>query len=204
MLYRHRGVFLRVVLAIGLLPLTVSAQTLDVGTWTGSGCCDFGFRGYVFTAPVDFTITGLSVMSDGSVGQLEVVRFDAFPPAFSATTSNFTSLFYSATMTASTSIGVNAGDIIGVYGYDFTRGFTPYSTAHSGYASSIFGNPVALYRSGQQSLGQASDLWYENGPIGAIALEYRASTVPEPATLGLLVLGILGVAAVGRRRRAGG
>ncbi len=63
---------------------------LDVGTQTGTF---IGFtRGYWFTAPTDFVIDGVRVVTDASTANqsVEIVRFTSPPPFFSGTTNDFT------------------------------------------------------------------------------------------------------------------
>src|SRR5688500_711806 len=52
-------------------------------------------RGYWFTAPACFTITGLEVASEAGAGSqnIAVCRLPATPPIYSATTNVFTTLF---------------------------------------------------------------------------------------------------------------
>jgi hypothetical protein len=205
-LIRGRFALVAAALLTAVAPVA-NAQSLDVGTWTSGGCCSGRTRGYFFTAPSAFTITGLSVASAGSggPGTLEVLRLGAVPPEFSGTTNNFVSLYYSATTAAAgLNIGINAGDIIGVLGYDAANAFTPYGTAESGYSSSIFGNAVTLYRFGFQSTGMALDVFQEpSNAIGVINMNYSASTVvPEPSTYLLMSTGCLAIFAVARRRRS--
>jgi hypothetical protein len=117
-----------------LLSLTAQtaarADTLDVGAYSGSGCCSFGTRGYWFTAPVDFTIDGLSMSTAAAAGTtFEVVRLNGVPPTYSGTTNSFTSLAYWDTDQSSVlaHINVQAGDVIGVLGHS-GLGFTPYGS----------------------------------------------------------------------------
>ncbi len=168
---------------------------LDVGTeeFTFSG----NARGYWFTAPVDFTITGLRVPTDASSGNqsVQLVRLNAAPPGFPTTTTSFTTLFYQnddpSTGFIDLSASITAGDIIGVLG---TRGgVNSYLTGP--YTSSIFGNTVSLARLGTQNpidtVG-APDLWTETvGNISRVEMRYEASSAaaPEPGTLALLALG---------------
>ncbi|MGL4598679.1 MAG: hypothetical protein ACRCYO_14270, partial [Bacteroidia bacterium] len=126
--------------------LTASAQTqiqapLPAQTSTFSG----NIRGYWFTSPTCFTITGVEVPNNNPGNQsIAVVRFNAVPPAFSATTNNFTTLFLTqnnpATGIIPVNIQVEQGDIIGFLG---CRG-TTNSYAPANYVSNIEGFPVTL------------------------------------------------------------
>lgn len=136
-------------------------------------------RGYYFTAPVNFTITGLRVPTDatGNFQHVEVVRFTAgAPPAYPSTTNSFVFLaqYYNVNSTTiiPVSIPINAGQIIGVYGSRSTTSGFGCATSNSygscvspdGYPTTISGSPTTLYRSGYQHKicnAPASDIWYE-------------------------------------------
>jgi len=132
-------------------------------------------RGYYFTAPCDFVICGLYIPTDASTGlqSVEVVRFTAgAPPAYSATTNSFVSLFYQSNWPTNTmipcNVQVNTGDIIGVYG---SRGAAVNSYGAANCATTIMGNAVTLYRSGMQfdlATQQMHDIWYEDYNIGRV------------------------------------
>ncbi|MBK9639544.1 MAG: hypothetical protein IPO63_17715 [Bacteroidetes bacterium] len=72
-------------------------------------------RGYWFTSPTCFTITGLEVPTDASSGlqNIAVVRLDSFPLTYPATTNSFSLLFLTQNDTATgmipVSIEVNVG-----------------------------------------------------------------------------------------------
>jgi len=80
-------------------------------------------RGYYFTAPTNFTISGLRVPTYASSGSqsIAVVKFTAgAPPRYSSSTNSFIELGYWANYTLSdtiaTCIKIDSGDIIGIYG----------------------------------------------------------------------------------------
>jgi gliding motility-associated-like protein len=155
-------------------------------------------RGYHFTAPANFTICGLYIPDDASTGlqSVEVVRFTAgAPPAFSATTNSFVSLFYQSYWPTNTmipcNIQVNAGDIIGVYGCRGTNSTNSYGMAQC--QTTILGNNVTLYRSGMQfnlATQQMHDIWSEvNYYVGRIFMYINCCptadfTVTTPICLG--------------------
>jgi len=154
------------------MPLPVQTSTLPGNV-----------RGYYFTAPTCFTITGLEVPTDASTGaqSIAVVRLNAIPPNYSSSTNDFTLLYLtqsnSSTGMIPVSIQVGVGDIIGILGY---RGANN-SYATSPYSSTINGFPVTLARLGMQfSLDTTSpqDLWTEvGGSISRVWMYYDTSYV---------------------------
>lgn len=183
---------------------------LDVGTWSGSGCCGSSTRGYWFIAPTDFRITGLSLPSGGGArSTLEVLRMNSAVPQYAGFSNDFSSLgFWSGQASVSTDIEVQMGDIIGVLGFSGDMGLTPYRNASGDYSTQLGGFNISLTRFGFQSTGMAADVWQEvGGTIGVIGMTYdlsAANSVPEPTSLllSLSALGLLGAAATRRRRAA--
>lgn len=184
----------------------------QVGSFTGST------RGYYFTAPTDFIMTGINVLPiTGSTFALQnfaVVRFDGAtpPPTFPTATNAFTQLALGLDQTANVfqplNLTINAGDVIGIYGNmvaapGATSGQNSYGNGTIG--TTIFGNNVVLNRSGMQfHLGAATsptgmhDLWAEPTSTNITRVEFTYAPVPEPATLAALGLG---AAALLRRRK---
>jgi hypothetical protein len=158
-------------------PLPGFGSTFSNGTLT---------RGLWFTAPTHFTITGLQVPNEAAhpLQNIEVVRFNpgVTPPAFSATTSAFTSLFravgVSSGQVISVKIPVYAGDVIGILGAtgDATVMNNSYSTSDNGtYVSHVFGQPMTLYRLGMQfnlASNAARDLFSSPGAISRVRMFY--------------------------------
>lgn len=149
-------------------------------------------RGYWFTAPSNFLITGLSVPTDASTGNsnIAIVRFNSGPPpSFSSTTNDFALLGYWPSTTEDTvdvCIPIVAGDVIGVLG---ARNDVN-SYASGPYVSNIGGNAVTLTRMGMQSplsTTTPANLWQEpGGSISRVNLIYSTSTVSgviEPVTV---------------------
>lgn len=107
-------------------------------------------RGYWFTAPVDFVITGLRVPSQAGSGlqYMQVIKIhDATPVVFSTTSTNFTSLVYingaPNGVIQNVNISVTAGDKIAVFGSAGTG--NSYGNANS-VTADIAGNTVTLAR----------------------------------------------------------
>jgi hypothetical protein len=144
-------------------------------------------RGYYFTAPIDFAITGLRIPTDASSGNqsIAVVRLNVPPPLYSMTTDDFTTLFLTQNNSDSGILPVNlrvsAGDIIGVLGQRGT--ISSYGTA--GSTQMIFGQSVTLNRLGMQfplTTTPPQQLWTENGgSISRVELYY--GPLVNPATL---------------------
>lgn len=110
-------------------------------------------RGYWFTAPIAFTITGLRIPTDaGSTAQyIHVFKInDAVPVVYSTTSSNFTTLAYiqgaPSNVIQTVNIQVNPGDIIGILGAVGSTTSNSYSAGSSPYTSNINGNTVTLRR----------------------------------------------------------
>lgn len=203
---------LGLVMAASLSFADIAGMPPQTGTFNGST------RGYWFTAPSAFTITGIKVMAQtGSTASLQnfaVLKFDGNipPPNFSATTNAFQQLALGFNQTANifipVNVTVNAGEVIGIYG-----NMTAASTATAGQNSYgngtigtiINGTPVTLNRSGMQfHLGQNTsptgmhDVWSEPASTNITRVEFEYAPVPEPATMAVLGLG---VAAMLRRRK---
>lgn len=172
--------FLQIWVLSILLPTAVSAQTLmplpaQTGTFSGN------VRGYWFTAPTCFTITGLEVPTDASSGaqNIAVVRLNNPPPTFSTTTNDFTLLY----LTQNNPIGgvipvnipVSPGDILGILGN--RADVNSYASSPAG--STIDGLPVTLTRLGMQftlSTTAPQQLWTEAGSsISRVNMYYDAS-----------------------------
>ena len=143
-------------------------------------------RGYHFTAPSTFAICGIFVEDSRSTSaqSVEIVRFTAGPPpAYSANTNSFVSLFYQNNYAPNNMINVpnviiNAGDIIGVYGSRAT--VNSYGLAQC--PTTIQGNPVTLYRSGMQfdlATQQMHNIWSEiNYYIGRVTISIDCIILP--------------------------
>lgn len=167
------------VLAFGLtlsaLPAVAQTQ-IDLPGPSGSYSSDV--RGYWFTAPKDFAITGLEVPTDASSGNqsIAVLRLPAEPPVYDATTDDFEVLFLTQDDPASGVIPVYleifAGDVIGILGS--RDGVSSYGSGN--YASSIDGLPINLQRFGMQfplASTAPREVWRENfGSISRVRLFY--------------------------------
>lgn len=151
---------------------------LPAQTTTFSG----NVRGYWFTSPTCFTITGLEVPTSASSGtqNIAVVKLNNPPPLFSTTTNDFTVLYLTQNNPAAgiipVSIEVAPGDIIGILGNRANNN----SYATSPASSNINGLPVTLARLGMQfqlSSTAPQDLWTENGgSISRIFMYYDTTT----------------------------
>lgn len=126
-------------------------------------------RGYWFTAPVSFMITGLRVPTDASNGiaSVAVLKFSGAvqPPLYPTTTNSFTTLFLdqlsaSGTNTINVNIPIFAGDVIGILGdRNDTTSYSP-----NPYNGFLGPNPITLNRMGMLfnlSTNVPQDIWTE-------------------------------------------
>lgn len=118
----------------------------QTGTFTGN------VRGYWFSSPTCFTITGLEVPTTASSGNqsIAVVRFQANPPTYSVTTDVFDVLYLTQDNPSPgiipVNILINAGDIIGILGS--RAGVCSYS--NTGNVTIVDGFNINLSRLGMQ------------------------------------------------------
>ncbi len=133
-------------------------------------------RGYYFTAPVSFVITGVRVPTDAGTGtsNIAIMKFPVAPPIFSAVTNTFDILYLtqnntSGTGTIAVNIPVYAGDIIGVLGD--RANINSYG---NGAVETIGTNTVSLFRMGMQfplSTTAPQQIWSQaSGSISRVEL----------------------------------
>jgi hypothetical protein len=138
-------------------------------------------RGYFFTAPIDFCITGLRVPTDASTGcqSLAIVRFtDGGPSNYPTLTNAFNQLHYSSCVAGENvivvDISVSQGDIIGIYGN--RSGSNSYGNP-SEFNFTIGGEAVSVQRTGMQFTivdNEMKDIWKEpSGSISRVEMHYK-------------------------------
>ena len=153
-------------------------------------------RGYWFTAPCDFRITGVRAPTDYSTTPqtIHLVKFTSPPPNYSSSTTAFTTLFYGTNITdtcyVDLDIQVPTGDVIGVMAVRDNgtgSGVTSYVSTNGPISSSIGPYTISLQRLGWQGniiSSPADNFWTEPGnPIGRaeITYELEPALIPVPA-----------------------
>jgi hypothetical protein len=145
-------------------------------------------RGYYFTAPVDFVITGLRVpvAIGGTVSGVAVIKLPSAPPLYSnGVTNNFNTLYLNQSILGTTvtpvHIPVYAGDIIGVLGErNDTSAYGP-NTGNGVFPSmlGVSGPTVDLYRMGMLynlATQTPTNLWTETvNTIGMVEMNVKLS-----------------------------
>jgi hypothetical protein len=192
--------------AIALCASAASAQTATMPPHANN--FSGNTRGYWFTAPVSFTITGVQVMqAPGGANQFmnwSIIRFNGAvpPPTFPTTTNAFTQLAFGLNEPSNafspTSLQIFAGDVIGIYGNTMAAsgaatGVNSYTAAGVQATTTVFGNVINLARSGMQfHLGSATspagmhDVWAEPTSMQVSRVEFTYTEIPAPGALGLL------------------
>jgi hypothetical protein len=159
-------------------------------------------RGYWFTAPVPFVITGVAVPNEAAQAfqAIEIIDLGNTPPPAYPGTVNGTQLYYSNNTPAASvvpvAIPVAAGQVIGVLGVctatvGATNSYNSYASVAGPYASNILGQPVTLTRFGTQfgiGAGGNQPCWQEAaGQLSRVELYVSAGgggTLATNTTLG--------------------
>jgi hypothetical protein len=139
-------------------------------------------RGYYFTAPVDFIITGLRVpvAIGGTISGIAVVKLPAAPPLYANVTNTFSTLYLNQAIPGTSIVPVNipvySGDIIGVLGErNDTSAYGP-NLGNGVFSSTlgVSGPTVNLYRMGMLynlATQTPTNLWTETvNTIGIIEM----------------------------------
>ena len=148
-----------------------------------SGTFSANVRGYHFTAPIDFCITGVKVPTSASSDcqSVAILKFTSgAPPAYSSSTNAFDQLHYSSCVAGDNvievDISVSQGDIIGIYGCRGNSCINSYGS-NGGFSFTIGGQAVTVLRSGMQynlKTTQMQNVWYENNTsIGRVVMYYK-------------------------------
>lgn len=159
----------------GTEPETMMGLPAYSATFTGA------VRGYYFTAPVDFTITGLKIPSDVSgLQNIAVVKLTATPPLFPSTTNSFTTLYLTQNDPSTGIIAVNipivTGDIIGILGQAGMN--NSYTVSMPNFPTTIAGQSVNIARlAASVSLGSSPPMdlsTQANGDFSRVEMYYTA------------------------------
>jgi len=140
-------------------------------------------RGYYFTAPIDFCITGVKVPTtlSSDCQSVAILKFTSgAPPTYSSSTNAFDQLHYSSCVAGDNiievDISVSQGDIIGIYGCRSNGCINSYGS-NSGFGFTIGGQAVTVKRSGMQynlKTTQMQNVWYENfSSISRVEMYYK-------------------------------
>ncbi len=139
-----------------------------------------GVRGYWFTAPTDFVITGLKVPSEAGTGtqNIQIFSIEGVPSEYPQSESNFTNLAYIKGapngVIQNVNINVTAGTKIGIFGAAGTN--TSYSWSVTPYITTIGVHSVELKRllyQGDIDVNSAPNYSVESsGPLGRIEMYY--------------------------------
>lgn len=183
-----KKVYLLLLLLLGVGELSAQVTQIQMPLPAYTGPYSTQTRGYWFTAPTCFTITGLRVPTDASTAaqSIAVMRFPTTPPIWSATTNTFDLLHLSQGVTGTNIINVNiqveAGDFIGILG---VRGNTN-AYAPGPFTTNIAGQSVTLTRMGFQDQLQnlaPYDVWQQGGStISRVEMYYDTVLVHNVAT----------------------
>ncbi len=196
-LVHRRLMMVLVILTIIWLSLPYWAEAQNVIPTTTPGALFTGnSRGYWFTAPCDFRLTGVRAPTDYSTNaqSIHLVKFPAVPATFPSTTTVFTTLYYGSNLTdtcfVDLDIQVQTGDIIGVMAVrndGSGTSVTSYSNSNAPINSAIGLYTITLQRLGWQGnivSIPAANFWTEAGnPIGRAEIRYELSPalIPIPA-----------------------
>ncbi|MBL8724053.1 MAG: PKD domain-containing protein [Planctomycetes bacterium] len=199
----------RLLVCAGLLLASAASAQINLPPFGSTFTSPSATRGFWFTAPVPFVITGLRVPNEAAqpFQVVEVVNLGTTPPPVFSGTVNGTQMFYSNNQASGLvipcTITVQAGEVIGVLGActNIQGGGTHYSsygTPAGSFASDILGNPVTLTRFGTQfgiaASGGNNPVWQEPGgalsriemfvqPASGLYANFQANVTAGPAPL---------------------
>ena len=157
-------------------------------------------RGFYFTAPVDFIITGLRVpvAIGGTISGIAVMKFPAVPPLYTNVTNTFNTLFLDQAITGTNVVAVNipvyTGDIIGILSE--RADYSSYGPTTNPFTSTlgIGSTTLNLYRMGMLfnlATTAPQDLWTETvNSIGRVEMYVKS---PCNSTLTPVTVSVVGI-----------
>ena len=185
-----------VCMALPVMPIGVG-RTAELFNMNPSGAGDSIYnggstraaRGYWFTAPTNFTLTGAEVWAPTgfTTTWMSLLKINGSPGTFPTQTTNYTTLYSgeetgSMDHTFSSAISVTAGDVIGVLGMftdsSGTNGIGYYGNSGTQNAT-IGGVSTAIYRLGHQGVLTANTF---TGSIFTEAVNSRGKVILQEST----------------------